>query len=87
MAEAIGRPDFEADLWYAIVAPARIPPDIAAKLTRELHAILGTAEVRNILAEQAMQAAPSTPEELRALIDRDTRKWAKVAREAGIVGQ
>ena len=86
VAEAIGRPDFEADLWYAIVAPARIPPDIAARLTQELHAILGTDEVRNILAEQAMQAAPSTPEELRALVERDTRKWAKVARQAGIVG-
>jgi tripartite-type tricarboxylate transporter receptor subunit TctC len=83
MAEA-GLPGFEASLWFALVAPARLPPQLTARLNREMNAILGEPAVKRALAAQAIEAETSTPDELRDFIRADLEKWRAVAARAGI---
>jgi tripartite-type tricarboxylate transporter receptor subunit TctC len=83
MAEA-GLPGFEASLWFAVVAPAGLPPATVDRLNREINAILGEADVKKALAAQATQIELSTPEKLRALIRADIEKWRAVADKLGI---
>jgi tripartite-type tricarboxylate transporter receptor subunit TctC len=83
MAEA-GLPGFEASLWFAVVAPAAMPPAILARLNRELNTILGEADVKKSLRGQAIDVELSTPEKLRELIRTDIEKWRGIAAKAGV---
>ena len=73
-----GLPGYEADTWYGVLAPARVPADIVTRLNREINAILRTADVREKLAAQGAEVAVSTPEEFAALMRREIQKWGKV---------
>jgi tripartite-type tricarboxylate transporter receptor subunit TctC len=83
MAEA-GLPGFEASLWFAVVAPAALPPAIVARLNREINAIVDQADVKRALGGQAISVEVSTPEKLRDLIRTDLEKWRTIAAKAGI---
>jgi tripartite-type tricarboxylate transporter receptor subunit TctC len=73
-----GLPGYEADTWYGVLAPARVPAEIVARLNREINAILLTTEVRDKLLAQGAEGKGSTPEAFTATLRRDIQKWAKV---------
>jgi tripartite-type tricarboxylate transporter receptor subunit TctC len=79
-----GLPGYEASLWLAVVAPAGTPPEIVSRMARELKDVLGDPDVIAALKAQGIEALASTPEELRARIERDIAKWRKLATETGI---
>jgi tripartite-type tricarboxylate transporter receptor subunit TctC len=45
---------------------------------------LALPEVRSALAAQGMEVAPSSPEDMAALMQRDAARWAAVVQRAGI---
>jgi tripartite-type tricarboxylate transporter receptor subunit TctC len=67
------------DAVLAVVAPAATPPDVVARMNRELREVLAMPDVIESLKAQGLDAASSTPEELRALITRDIDKWRRLA--------
>jgi tripartite-type tricarboxylate transporter receptor subunit TctC len=75
---------FEMITWYALFAPAAIPADIIRTLNREVVKALATRGMREEFATLGSEPIGSTPEELAATVQRDLRKWAKVARDSGI---
>jgi tripartite-type tricarboxylate transporter receptor subunit TctC len=83
MAEA-GIPDFEASLWFAVVAPAAMPPALVRRLNQELADIMRGLEVKKGLAAQAINPESAPPEQLREYIRRDIEKWRAVAVKVGI---
>jgi tripartite-type tricarboxylate transporter receptor subunit TctC len=76
--------DVEADAWNGVIAPARTPPAIVAKLHDEIGAVLAMPEVREKLATQVMEPIPSTGVAFRARIEADVARWAPVIRAANI---
>lgn len=86
IAEA-GLPGYEAVQWYGALAPARTPPEIVARLNRELTAILQMPDVRKRFAGDGTDPVGSTPEQFRSYIQSELVKWAKVAKSAGITPQ
>lgn len=82
MAEA-GLPGFEANNWYGLVAPVKTPPEIIARLNREVVALLNTTDIRDILFKQGIETAPSTPEEFGAYMKTEIAKWKKVVQISG----
>lgn len=82
MSEATGLA-LDADNWYGVVAPAGTPRPIINKLNTEFHAALKVAAVRERLAAQGLEVAPSTPEEFSAGLKQELQKWAKVAKTSG----
>jgi tripartite-type tricarboxylate transporter receptor subunit TctC len=85
MAEA-GIADLTLSAWMALLAPARTPRPIIDQLNRAVAAALDP-EVRAKLAESGIEAAPSTPEELRQLIAQDIKLHAELVKAAGLVPQ
>ena len=73
-----GLPGYQADVWYGVLAPAKTPADIVARLNREVIAVLQSAEVRDKLAAQGAEVSGSTPERFVQLMRNDIAKWAKV---------
>jgi tripartite-type tricarboxylate transporter receptor subunit TctC len=82
--EEAGVPGYEATLWFALVAPAKLPANLTARLNREAVAILGTPEMKDLLAQQGFIGQPGPPEALTAQIRADIAKWKEVIPKAGI---
>jgi tripartite-type tricarboxylate transporter receptor subunit TctC len=83
MAEA-GFVGFDVSSWQGLLAPARTPPAIVAKLHRELVRILALPDVRERLLALAAEPVGSSPAEFRAYIGAEIDRWTIVAHAAGI---
>ncbi len=79
-----GYPGFEANVWHAFIAPKGTPPAIVEKLRAEIHKALADPEVKERLANLGAEVAPSTAQELAALVRAEHERYAKLVREAGI---
>jgi tripartite-type tricarboxylate transporter receptor subunit TctC len=73
-----GIPGVESNNWYALLAPAKLSRESVMKLNGAVHNALQSEEVRKKLTESGAEPAPSTPEQVSALIKSDGAKWAKV---------
>jgi tripartite-type tricarboxylate transporter receptor subunit TctC len=75
---------YEATLWFALTAPAGLPPAIAARLNKETVDILNSAEMKETFAQQGFVPDPGTPDALTAQIRGDIGQWRDVIAKAGI---
>jgi tripartite-type tricarboxylate transporter receptor subunit TctC len=80
----LGFPGYEVTVWFGVFAPAGTPPDVIAKLNGEMRKYLATAEAREAYEKLGHEAAPSSPEELRAQMASDAEKYGKLIREANL---
>jgi tripartite-type tricarboxylate transporter receptor subunit TctC len=76
--------DVEADAWMGMIAPARTPEAIVAKIRREVVEAIETAAIREKLAAQLMEPIGNTPAEFRARIDGEIARWAPVIKAANV---
>ncbi len=77
-------PGYVSDIWIGMMAPAKTPAPVIAKLNTELRKALSLPDVKDKLAEQGIEATSSTPAELANLIAADQKRWAVVIKGAGI---
>src|SRR4030081_2810031 len=80
----VGMPDLLIENWYGMVAPAKTPETIVAALNRIANEAMANPAVKEKLAEQGLPVAGDTPEHFRGFIDAETKKWAKVIKDAGV---
>lgn len=83
VAEA-GLKGFEANNWYGLLAPAKTPPAVIARLNKEASAVLNMPDVKDLLFKQGLDVAPSTPEAFGAYIKSEKVQWEKVIKAAGL---
>ena len=81
-----GVPGYDVSSWYGICAPAGLPKLVHAKLNAGLVRVLGSSDLAQRMEDQGIDVKPSTPEEFVAFVKTETAKWAKVVKEAGLVG-
>jgi len=79
-----GIANVDTNNWYALFAPARTPPATVAALNDAVRRALGQPALQAKLLDTGAEPAPSTPAELAALLERDTKKWAKLIRDKKI---
>jgi len=79
-----GVPGYEVSGWYGIMAPAKTPQPIVARLSQEIAKILHTREVGERLAADGSEPVGSTPQQFGAHIRSEVAKWNKVVQQAGI---
>jgi len=79
-----GLPGVDVSSWYAIMAPAKTPPEVVAAVAEEVRRILGLPDIRQSLDAQGLAPVGMRPAEFAAHIRRETASWAKVIREGNI---
>ena len=79
-----GFPDTDAGNWYGLLAPARTPPAIIAKLNSAVTAALNDPDVRQKLIQSGAEPAPSSPEEFAKFLQSEIERWGRIIREKGI---
>ena len=80
----VGMPDLLIENWYGMVAPGGTPPAIIATLNKITNEAMADPGVKAKLADQGLTIAGNTPEQFRAFIESETKKWAKVIKDAGV---
>ena len=80
MAES-GYPGFDAPAWWAILAPAKTPPDILKRMNDEVNKALKNPDVASKLAAQGIDVVGGSADSARMFIDQQMDIWAKVVKD------
>lgn len=82
-----GYPGFEVQDTYGVLAPAATPAAIVRLLCDELRKIVQMEDIKARLVVSGIEAAWSTPEEFRAIMETDVARLARVIKSARITVQ
>jgi tripartite-type tricarboxylate transporter receptor subunit TctC len=75
---------FEATNWSGLVAPAKTPAAVVARLNAEANAALRRPEMVEKLAIDSSEPLPSSPERFADFLRAEHAKWGSLIRDAGI---
>jgi tripartite-type tricarboxylate transporter receptor subunit TctC len=87
MSEFPGLENFEADLWYGLLAPVNTDPAIVDKLYKSTVQALTDAKVKERFEQSGTTLVATSPEQFASIIQSDLDKWAKVIRSANMSGK
>lgn len=82
-----GFADFDSETWMSFSAPAGTPPEIARKWSDELARIVKMPDVKARLSELGLEPWASSPEEMRAYMDSEIKRWSSVVQRSGLQKQ
>jgi len=80
-------PQFEAQSWVGLLAPARTPRAIVQRLNAEVNTLLAMPEQKERFTALGYAVVGNTPEQFGAWIRDETEKWGKLIRERGITAE
>lgn len=80
-------PGFDITAWLAVFGPPQLPRQAVDKLHAAITASLKDPQMREKLAATGMQPMPMTPEQLKAFVSSEVRKWVQLAKDANIQPQ
>ncbi|MFH1044233.1 MAG: tripartite tricarboxylate transporter substrate binding protein [Pseudomonadota bacterium] len=82
--EESGIPDMDVPNWIGLVAPAGTPPDIVARLNREVARAIASPEMAKVYESWSYVQVASTPEQFGRKINREIDAWGPVIKSLGI---
>jgi tripartite-type tricarboxylate transporter receptor subunit TctC len=77
-------PGYELVPWFALVAPANLPKDVAAKLTTSLQKVLATPEVKTKMNGAGLDIDSTDAAALAKLIESEVKRWGQLTKAAKI---
>jgi tripartite-type tricarboxylate transporter receptor subunit TctC len=77
-------PGFECVNWYAMLAPAKTPPAIVAKVNAEMVKMIADPPFAQRLIDLGSEPQSSSPAELRAYMRKESDRWDRVIKAAGL---
>jgi tripartite-type tricarboxylate transporter receptor subunit TctC len=85
--EEAGVPGYEVRSWFGVLTPAHTPERIVNRLSDEVKKAAAEPKFIAALAPLGMQLIASSPGEMRAAMEADSKKWADVIAATGITIQ
>ena len=82
MAE-LGYPGFEANTWFAMLAPAGTPREVLDRVNLELNKILQNRGINEGFAAQSLEAVRMDRPTLDSYIAAEAKKWGAVVQQTG----
>jgi len=80
-------PGFAAETWFGFITTAGTPPEVVARLNKEINAILATKDIQDRMLGLGQEVKTMTPAQLGALIADDSARWGQVVRDNQISAQ
>jgi tripartite-type tricarboxylate transporter receptor subunit TctC len=77
-------PGYDTEVWWGLLGPAGMSPELIAKLSRDFVAALNTEPVKERLAKFGASPIGSSPPQLDAKIHADYEKWGPIIKATGI---
>jgi tripartite-type tricarboxylate transporter receptor subunit TctC len=79
-----GLPGFEASVWYCVLAPTGVSPEIVAKLNRVSNEFIRAKGTAELFEKLGVIPAGGSPEELKRFIAKEVESWGPVIKAAKI---
>jgi tripartite-type tricarboxylate transporter receptor subunit TctC len=79
-----GVPGFEASSWFAMIAPARTPPEIIARLNAETARILRDPKMVETFAGRGVRLVGNPAAEFAAFIPKERTRWGEIVKASGV---
>ena len=79
-----GFPGFDAPAWWAVLAPAKTPPEIVKRMNEEINKAMRMPDTAKRMDAQGIDVVGGTPEAARVFIERQMDVWAKVVKDNNI---
>jgi len=76
---------FDAVAWWGLLAPAKTPPEIVARMNAAMAEALNDPAVKQNLSEQGVDYRLSAPDEFGRFVENEVMRWAKVVKDNNIV--
>jgi tripartite-type tricarboxylate transporter receptor subunit TctC len=80
-------PGYDTEVWWGLLGPAGMPPDLVEKISRDFVAALKTDPVKERLAKFGASPIGSSPQELDSKIHADYEKWGAIIKSSGITAE
>jgi tripartite-type tricarboxylate transporter receptor subunit TctC len=80
-------PGYETEVWWGLLGPSGMPPELVAKLSRDFVAALNTEPVKERLAKFGASPIGGSSHELDAKIHADYEKWGAIIKASGIMAE
>ncbi len=80
-------PGYAAETWFGFITTAGTPPDVVARLNKEINTIIATKDIQDRMAALGQEVRPMTPAQLGALIAEDSARWGQVVRDNNVSAQ
>lgn len=74
-------------IWYGILGPAGMPPEMVARYNTLINEILHMPAVAEKMEKQGINTVGGTPEQFSQFIADDLTKWLKIVKDAGIAAE
>lgn len=74
---------FQVTGWLGMSAPAKTPPEVVARLGKEVQAVLALPEVRERIQQMGFLPVGSSPEQFAAQFKKDALVWERVVKVSG----
>ncbi len=75
---------FDAPAWWAVLAPARTPPEVVQRMNAALAKAMQNPDVAQRLQAQGISVLGGTPQDGQAFVERQMDIWAKVVKDNNI---
>ncbi|HEY5131056.1 MAG TPA: tripartite tricarboxylate transporter substrate binding protein [Bradyrhizobium sp.] len=82
MAETV--PGYDTEVWWGLLGPAGMPPDLIEKLSHDFVAALNTESVKERLSKLGAAPIGSSPKQFDEKIRADYKKWGPIIQAAGM---
>ncbi len=77
-------PGYDTEVWWGLLGPAGMPPDLVAKISKDFVAAVNTEPVKERLAKLGASPIGASPQQFDAKIRADYDKWAPIIKAAGM---
>jgi len=79
-----GLKGFDMTTWWGVMGPAKLPPDVAQRLSAEILKALDSADVKERLRAMGMEGSPvRTPEQFSAFVAAEAKLYARLVKQSG----
>jgi tripartite-type tricarboxylate transporter receptor subunit TctC len=79
-----GVPGYEFTNWFGLVAPAQTPPNVIAKLNKDVVHVLAQSDLHTQLEKMGATVIANSPSQFEQQIKSDSLKWGKIIKDGNI---
>jgi tripartite-type tricarboxylate transporter receptor subunit TctC len=82
IAEA-GVPGFSTTVWFALFGPAKMPPELVAKIHADVSKVLDLPQTKEFFAKNSFERVTDSPAEFAKLVEHDSKHWDALIKQVG----
>ncbi len=82
--EEAGMKGFTDEAWYGLLAPAKVPPEVVARLTEAMKKVMAAPEFRAQIEKVGARPVGNSPAEFTAQVRREVERMKRLVKERQI---